>query len=190
MDTQQACKRLDLVIREIDDLIAAAPGSFAKTAVRTPVDASSIPHKLLLTSVGDLKFALPMDTIGEIGTLPVITPLPGLPSWIFGIVNLRGEIVSVINIADFLGVDTAYTSIGNRFVLLRSGKVRTIILIDRMHGTVDKSAAELNLPVSLNFVKRGMEAYVRPGFMAEDQPVHVLDVKAVLSSPRFLDYRQ
>jgi chemotaxis signal transduction protein len=190
MEHHQAYRSLDLVIQEIDALIAAAPGSFARSAMRTPVDASSIPHKLLLTSVGDLKIALPMEHIGEIGTLPVITPLPSLPSWIFGIVNLRGEIVSVINIADFLGVDAAYTSIGSRFVLLRSGKVGTMVLIDRMHGTVDKTVAELKLPVSLNFVKRGTEVYVRPGFMAEDQPVHVLDVEAILSSRRFLDCRQ
>jgi hypothetical protein len=65
-----------------------------------------------------------------------------------------------------------------------------MVLIDRMHGTVDKTVAELKLPVSLNFVKRGTEVYVRPGFMAEDQPVHVLDVEAILSSRRFLDCRQ
>ena len=190
MDIHRAHKGLDLVLREIDELMAAAPRSFADTAMRAPVDPSTIPHKYLVTSIGDLRFAVPMEDVGEIGTLPVITPLPGVPSWIFGIVNLRGEIVSVVNLADFLGVDAAYTSVGNRFVLLRSEKVKTIMVIDRMHGTVDKTVTELKLPVSLNFVKRGMEVYVRPGFMAEDHPFHVLDVKAILSSRRFLDCRQ
>lgn len=190
MDNHNADKSLDLVIREIDELMAAAPSSFAATAMRAPVDPSSIPHKFLLAGIGDLKFAVPMENIGEIGTLPVITPLPGVPSWVLGIVNLRGEIVSVINLVDFLGVDAASAGAGSRFVLLRAEKVKTIILIDRLHGTVDKAFTELKSPVPLNFVKRGMEDCVRPGYMAEDQPVHVLDVRTILSSRRFLDCRQ
>jgi len=190
MEHQQAYNSLDLVMQEIDDLLAAAPGSLAKTVVRAPVDAASIPHKFLLTSIGELKIALSMEDIGVIGALPLITPLPGLPSWISGIVNLRGEIVSVTNIADFLGAAVPYAGTGNRFVLLRSGKVKTIIVIDRMHGTVDKTVAEMTLPVSLDLVGRGAAGYVRPGFMAEGQPVHVLDGKAVLSSRRFLECRR
>lgn len=190
MAHQHGYKDLDQVLQEIDELLAAAPADPTTTAAPASVDPSSVRHRFLLVAAGDLEFAVPMADIGEIGTLPVITPLPGLPSWLAGIVNLRGEIVSVTNLAAFLGVAAAHPGGGSRFVLLRHGRVRTMIAIDRMHGTVDKTVAELHLPAPPGFVAPEMQGCVRPGFMAADRPYPVLDVGAVLSSRRFLDYRR
>ena len=47
--------------------------------------------------VGWHEMALPIHAMQEIGDMPVITPLPHLPPWIKGIVQIRGEILSVVD---------------------------------------------------------------------------------------------
>lgn len=47
--------------------------------------------------VGWYEMALPLGAMQEIGDMPTITPLPHLPAWIKGIVQIRGEILSVVD---------------------------------------------------------------------------------------------
>ena len=49
--------------------------------------------------LGRVEVALPLHSILEIGYMPKATPLPHLPAWIKGIVQIRGEIFSAV---DFL----------------------------------------------------------------------------------------
>lgn len=189
MDSHSMEKRLDLVIDGIDALISAAPGSFSKPLSYQSVDPADLPQKFLLAGIGDLKVAFPMDSISEIGTTPEITPLPNLPSWILGIVNVRGEIMSVIHLGDFLGVDSLDAKRGDRFAVLLDEKIKVVILFDRILGTVDKSAAEQNLAVSLQSTKSDLASFVSKGFVVDDQPAYILDARSLLTSRRFLDYR-
>lgn len=189
MDSHHLHKRLDLVIDGIDALISAAPGSFSKPLQYQAVDPADLPQKFLLAGIGDLKVAFLMECIGEIGTTPEITPLPSLPSWILGIVNIRGEIMSVIHLGDFLGVESLDAKRGDRFAVLLDGKIKVVVLFDRIFGTADKSAAEQNLAVSLQSAKKDLAMYIRKGFVVDEQPAYILDARSLLTSRRFLDYR-
>jgi chemotaxis signal transduction protein len=190
MDSHNLGKRLDLVIDRIDSLLSAAPGSFSKPLHYQSVDPADLPQKFLLAGIGDLKAAFPMESIGEIGTTPEITPLPNLPPWILGIVNIRGEIMSVIHLGDFLGVDSLAAKRGDRFAVLLDGNIKVVVLIDRIIGTTDKSAAEQNLAVSLQSAERDLANFVRKGFFVDDQPAYIVEAKSLLTSRRFLDYRR
>jgi twitching motility protein PilI len=40
--------------------------------------------------------------VNEILTLPVLTPVPGTRSWLLGVANVRGNLVPVIDLRDFI----------------------------------------------------------------------------------------
>lgn len=49
-------------------------------------------------ALGDTRYGITIDSVLEILTLPAITPMPDLPAFIEGIINLRGNIIPVIDL--------------------------------------------------------------------------------------------
>jgi len=57
----------------------------------------------LLLSVGAGSYALPLERVQEVLRRPVVVPLPGAPGAVLGVVDVRGEIVPVLDTAVLLG---------------------------------------------------------------------------------------
>jgi hypothetical protein len=48
-------------------------------------------------------YAIPIDSVREIGRPPAMTSVPNVPDWVLGLVNVRGDIVSLVDLRDFPG---------------------------------------------------------------------------------------
>lgn len=57
----------------------------------------------LLLPVGADRYALELVAIREVVLAPTVTPLPGAPATVLGVVNLRGEVVPLLDTAALLG---------------------------------------------------------------------------------------
>jgi purine-binding chemotaxis protein CheW len=57
----------------------------------------------LLVPVGHAWHAIELRTVREVVRAGLMMPVPGGPSWLLGVVNLRGEIVPVVDSAGPLG---------------------------------------------------------------------------------------
>lgn len=181
-------KTLDQVIQGIDELIDTVPR--ASGASREEVDEAAIPHKYVLIGLGSLRIALPMEGLAEVGPLPAITPLPNLPGWILGIVNLRSEILSVVDLAGFLELPAARALKGDRFVVVRNREVRAGLPIDRIFGIAGKSGNDRNIALPVEVAGGNGGFFAPEGFMVDDQFYCILEVGRLLSSSRFLNYYQ
>ena len=84
--------------REIDT------GSPAAAAMRSPELAAS--KRFLLLSIAAGHYAIPEAYVTELERVPRITLVPQTPPWIRGVTNVRGDIVSVIDMHRFLRLDT------------------------------------------------------------------------------------
>lgn len=58
----------------------------------------------LAVSAGGLRLLLPLQQAGEIFELVGIVPVPHTQPWMLGVVNLRGGVCTVVDLAAFLGV--------------------------------------------------------------------------------------
>lgn len=190
MENQQTYKAIDQVIQGIDELLDAVPYSSSRSYVHDVLDESAILHKFVLIDLGSCRIALPMDGLVEVGTLPAITPLPNLPGWILGIVNIRSEIISVIDLADFLELPAARRRSNERFVIIRYKELRVGIPIERIYGTVDKSISEQNMPLPPEIKGENKAFFASKGFMVEDRLYSILDVKQLFASRRFRNFHQ
>lgn len=89
------------------------------------------------------RYALPLASVREVGALKELTPVPGTPPFIAGIVNLRGEIHTVIDLKKFFDLpDTGITEL-NRVLVLAGDDLRLGILADAIHGVRSLAAGEL-----------------------------------------------
>ncbi len=86
--------------------------------------------------LGNRRLALPLSFVVEVGELENVRPLPFLPEWVQGVTNIRGEIVSVTDIARFFNIAEKQQRKTHRtFIVIYNGHVKTAIIVDRIAAT-------------------------------------------------------
>lgn len=99
-------------------------------------DASLPPHtsrSLLRMSVGSELLAVPIDAVAEVLQAPRLTPLPRTPAFMRGVMNLRGAVVPVVDLAVRLADDpTAKASLISR---------RSCVVVVRLDESTEADAA-------------------------------------------------
>ena len=91
--------------------------------------------------VGRETYGVPITSLHEIVRVPEITVVPDAPSYVEGVINLRGKIVSVIDLRKRFGEQA-----------VRSGRRNRILVVEykgRLSGLIVDSASEvLKIPSS------------------------------------------
>lgn len=176
------------LIQHLDAQLTTATAG-AASITQHPTSAPEKLTKYILVSTGNFHLAIAIDDMSEVGPLPTITFLPNLPSWIQGIVNIRSEIISVIDLPGFLGAGNSGASDGSRFVVLRYKKRKVGIRLDRIIGTVGRFESDTK---PLDAFARGQvnTSLFHYGFQGEKQFYYVLDVRSLLTAPRLVDYNR
>jgi len=180
-DLYSLIERIDT---DLEEALRLAP-----RADKRPVAEAEIPRKFILVAIGNLNLAIAIDDLAEVGPLPAITFLPNLPPWIQGIINVRGEMVSVIDLPGFLGLPGAVKAEGSRLVVVRHEKMKIGIRLDRIGGTVSRTAAETK-PLE-RYPGDGLDASLfLAGILVERTLYSILNVRGFLTAPRLLDYNR
>ena len=105
-------------------------------------------REILEFTLGQERYAFPTSFVREVFTLTEITPLPGLPPYILGVVNLRGRILSVMDIRRLLEFDSAGLTNLNKAIILHDKDMELAILADEVTGVyaIDTDEAQSTLP--------------------------------------------
>ena len=65
-------------------------------------DSQSRSEPIVEFTLGEAHYALPAWAVREVVPLISLTPLPGVPAWIAGLINVRGQILTAIDIRPLL----------------------------------------------------------------------------------------
>jgi purine-binding chemotaxis protein CheW len=84
--------------------------------------------------------------VREIVRLVDFTPVPGVPDFIIGLVNLRGEILVVVDLRRFLGVTAKGLTDLSRVIVLGSGHAEFGVLADEVHEVTTLRVDEAHEP--------------------------------------------
>ena len=139
-----------------------------------------------------VQFRLASETYGvesrfvrEVYPLKDFTPLPGTPPFVLGIINVRGQIISVVDIKKFFNLPDKGLAELNKVIIIRDSKMEFGILADIILGTVSISTETLQPPLP-TITGIGAE-YVR-GVTGER--VIILDVDNILNNERIIVYEE
>ena len=69
--------------------------------------------------LGKRRFVSSFDEIVEIITLPGVTPVPGANPWMLGVANVRGNLIPVVDLKQFLEGDRTVVHDGQRVLVIR-----------------------------------------------------------------------
>lgn len=94
------------------------------------------------------QYAVASEHVRDVYPLEELTPLPCTPSFVLGIVNLRGEILSVIDIKKFFDLPERGLTDLNKVIVLESEDMAFGILADAINGVrhIRRSGIQPPLP--------------------------------------------
>ena len=122
------------ILRERALALAAEPGETQTLGQGIEVVEFSLAHE---------RYAVESAYVREIYPLENLTPLPCTPAFVLGIVNLRGEIVSVIDLRNFFDLPQTGLPDLNKVIILGSGNMVFGILTDALLGVRRVPLAEI-----------------------------------------------
>ena len=110
--------------------------------------------RVVLVEVSRERYGIPVASLRTIARATPITPLPGLPAFAQGIAAVRGELVSVIDLAELRAIGRTGNS--TLFALLEAGTRSVAICIDAVLGFRDVFEDELAPDLSGDDRARGL----------------------------------
>jgi purine-binding chemotaxis protein CheW len=126
----------------------------------------------LLLPVGADRYALELTAIREVVLAPAVTPLPGAPGAVLGVLNLRGDVVPVLDTAALLGTG-------------RVGRVAFAAVAETDHGPAALAADGEPSTAALGGVAGRSELPAGAGrFAVAGGVVTLLDLEALLAPER------
>jgi len=147
----------------------------------TAVEAN-VSQYLAFSLAGEM-YAIPLLGVKEIIEYGGVTPIPTMPEFIRGVINLRGRVVPVMDMSARFG--EAPTAIGERTCIVileqdQEGRAQDMgVVVDSVNAVIDVDPADIEPPPSFG-------AKIRVDFILgmwrhEDRFVVVLDLAKVLS---------
>lgn len=92
------------------------------------------------------KYAIECSYVQEVIALREITPIPGTPGFIMGVINFRGMIVSVVNLKIIFGImDQGLTEM-NKVIMLKHKDMVFGLVTDEIEGIIHIHKADLSAP--------------------------------------------
>ncbi len=89
------------------------------------------PSRVCLITLSGGLFALDLRSVREVFPVESITPVPGMPSVLSGVTNLRGVVVPLVDVRSWLGLSTA--GIAPKFgVVIHHGANQVGVLVDQV----------------------------------------------------------
>jgi purine-binding chemotaxis protein CheW len=86
--------------------------------------------------LGEQRYAVPVGKIVELDRPPTCAVVPNTPAFVLGVTNVRGDILSVIDLRALLGISRVARSEAVRLLTIRSadGEMKTGLIVDSLQG--------------------------------------------------------
>lgn len=144
------------------------------------MSASAEPLRELITfDVEGQLFALDVQAIREIRAWTPVSRVPNAPSYMAGVVNLRGSVLPVISLAARLGWDSGPATVRHAIVIVEYAGRSHGLIVDGVRDivTIDRTALQAPPPASDN----GIESYIEGMVPIDDDMVMVLRPGALVA---------
>jgi purine-binding chemotaxis protein CheW len=141
--------------------------------------------EVVIFKLGQEQFALESEYIQEIYSLKEVTTLPCTPVYVLGIINVRGQIVSIIDIKKFFGLQDMALTQSSKAIILYFKSLAFAILADEIIGT--QSIVINDIQTSLSSFTGIRAAYLK-GITANR--LVILDAKKLIMDKKMVVHEQ
>lgn len=171
-------------VQILDPLLARLAGGASELPVGgdlpvlVPPTDEEATERYVVISVGESEWAILLADVAEIGQPGAVTPLPTRVPWLGGVINWRGEVITVLEMSVLLGVNDRPGQ-DRHLVVVRDAGTPLGLLVDRVIGLRRLPIAVPSEPViTFPACCQGLTYH-------DDVPVPVLDPTQLLTSDQF-----
>lgn len=134
------------------------------------------PH--LIFSLAGRKYAVPTAKLEELGYVPKITRVPGLPNWLRGVTVWRGQIIPVVDLRAFLGQEPDQSG---RMIVAQA---RIGLIVDQINTILELSEDQLREPSRDD----SLLPHLRGACEHRGELIAALDLDSLLSSAKLQQF--
>jgi purine-binding chemotaxis protein CheW len=148
-----------------------------------------IGEQYLIFSLEGYEWAFKAEHVQGVERLPEVTPVPNVAYWVDGVIHSRGQIVSVVDLRSFLGLDRQPASARTRLVV---GRVRELVIGLVVDGVSEMRGILPNM-IQLQQIARALPGWAAPyvGGIATigARSVLLIDMERLLLSEKMHRYQ-
>jgi twitching motility protein PilI len=134
--------------------------------------------------IGELKMVTPVDEVTELLTYPSLSRVPGTKTWVRGIANVRGNLLPIMDLQDYLTKQPTALTVKSRVLVVNHGGVFSGLLVDEVLGLrhFQDEERKSKLPEVDNFIK----SYLSGAYQQDAEEWGIFSMHALAKSPLFL----
>ncbi len=104
--------------------------------------------QLVICHLDDRAFALPVAQVTQVLRMVALTPVPDTPAWLPGLINLRGQVVPVIDLRTRVGLSPRSPRLSTRILIAQIDDVLVGLIADTVSQVVALPSPEIATPTS------------------------------------------
>ncbi len=167
-------------ISELKQDLKQLKQSFDQRFSLTPEHRENKGLPVLLINLSNEIYAIPLKYVQEVIKLPIITKVPCSPAFIIGIINLKGELITISDIKSILALKSSILSIQSRIIVTKELSFTTGILVDQVSSILSIDTNKLQPPsTTLSSSKR---EFIEGVFYSNHDLVILLDMIKLFES--------
>jgi twitching motility protein PilI len=133
--------------------------------------------------IGSHRLASGFGEVVEILSMPALTPVPGSQPWMLGVANVRGTLLPVVDLKQFLEGERTVLHEGQRVLVVRQPGGDVAVTIDEMYGQRSFVDAQ---GIDMAPVAEGRYAYfIERAYRINDQDWGVFSLERLARTPEF-----
>ncbi len=127
-------------------LARSLPGNVLdpKDLATVPAEAVVVGEQYLVFSLLGCELALKAEHILGVERLADVTPIPNVAPWISGVINLRGSIVSVVDLRAFLDMETLPYNPRTRLLSVKYNEMLICLIVDNVSEMIPIPPSAIN----------------------------------------------
>ena len=128
--------------------------------------------------IGRETFGVPISLVHEIVRVPEITAVPEAPAYVEGVINLRGKIVSIVDLRKRFGEKEITQNKKNRILVVEVEKKMVGLIVDAASEVLRMSSDDIDNPP--NVFEEGELNYVTGVGKLKDRLIILIELNKVL----------
>ncbi len=126
-------------------------------------------------------FGLEINIVREVFTFTRVTKLPNASPGILGVYNLRGSIITLIDLRRVLGLDSAESKDSDTVILIESGKFTLSFIVEKVLDFVEVENSKVQLPT--RSIPARIAHFIRGTYDSENLgQIYIIETEKLLKS--------
>ena len=136
-----------------------------------------VKNKYISFNLNSNTYCIALDYVKEVLKDTSITNVPGTPDFIEGIMNLRGDYITVINLKNFLDLESSVVSDKKPVIIIKCNELKLALLIDKINELFEFQQDDIN---------ELSDGYFSNEFIYNNTLYTILNVEKIASDKRII----